>query len=204
MITKLATCTCIAALFLTGAANAEEGFYAGFGFGLTDMESQAEFGGTSEGALPMVALTAGYRAEADRFFYGAEIDADMSLDGNLDYQGTECGDGFANGPYYCEHDATLRLRGVIGTDLTPQLEGFATLGYGVMWGKGAVAGDGSTDNGVNSGVTVSLGLQHMMQKGKLRYELIYDDFGNTGEKPADLYKPDYQAVSLRLMYLMSF
>jgi opacity protein-like surface antigen len=194
----------IAAALCLGTANAaaaQEGFYFGLGVGATSGKSQAEFGGTSKDTYGALGGVVGYRWESTGFFFGAELDGEAALGSKYAYAGVPCALG-ANGPYYCEHTGTLRLRGVVGGSLNANYEGFATLGGAAMSGKGAINPGGLTDKGINTGYTVGLGIQRGLNSGaKIRAEVIYDKLDSTRTKPNGLYVPKYQGTSLKVTYI---
>jgi Outer membrane protein beta-barrel domain len=196
----------ILALALIGAAtgaHAQEGFYAGFGLGYSTMSSdEIGFSARSEAESALLGLTVGYRfAGAGQLFYAVEGDADFS---RAEFTGTggglQCPDG-ADGAYYCTQDATVRLRGLVGTEIGKGWEGFATLGYGVVFGTA------STNSGIpdvtNGGLTYGVGMQRTLGDGMARVELVRDDFGTMMKNPSD-YDATYEATTLKASYIFSF
>lgn len=188
----------VAAILATSAVEAEDGFYAGLGLGAGWGESD---GGDSAGSLGNVGLTLGFRQDMDGFFWGGEIDSDLSFHDLLESSGVSC-DTQAFGPYYCTHDATLRFRGVIGTELMDGLELFGTFGIGVMEGQGAID-ISATDSATTAGFTGSLGVQMDLGPGTLRGEVIYDNFTHNLE-PAAIYTPTWSETSAKVTYLIGF
>ncbi len=184
------------------AATAQQGWYFGIGAGGTSGKSLGEFGGTSKDSYPIIGGVAGYRWEQPNVFFGGELDGELAIGSKYAFGGVPCTGG-ANGPYYCEHNGTLRLRGVIGGSLSGMYEGFATLGVAAMSGKGAISGAGNTDTGVNTGFTVGAGVQRSLNNGgKVRAEVIFDRLDNTTTKPDGIYNPDYEAVSVKVTYIL--
>ena len=193
--------------FFAGAAAAEPTFYLGGGLSFGTATSLPAPGSplsdASTGNPVALGATVGVRGGAGNLFFGAELDADIALSGTMDFGGVTCADGFANAPYFCSQDATVRIRGILGTDLGGY-ELFGTLGYGVMFGQGAINPGGATDAGSVGGVTYGLGIQTDMGAGMVRAELIRDDFNNIITMPDGIYSPTWQNSSLKLSYIMSF
>lgn len=154
----------------------------------------------SEDTYGAIGGTIGYRWDQPTAFFGAEADLDIAFGSDFEASGTECSDG-ATGPYYCEHNATLRLRGVVGAPLGG-FEGFASLGFAAMQGQGATSPT-TTERGVNTGYTFGLGLQNDMGAGKLRYELVYDNLENVSTNPNGGGDPTFESVSLKVTYLFN-
>lgn len=186
-------------LSVAGSTVCADGFYYGAGLSLIASES-TEWDATAEGTYAGFGLTGGYRWDLGKVFVGAELDLDLPLGGELEFDGQSCSDGYAEAPYYCEHAVTSRIRGVIGLPMG-DFEGFGTLGVASVGGTGAVNGDGSSDDAVTAGYTVGLGLQHEISGNTLRYEFIYDKFDDVSVQPADLYEPTLEVYSLKVSYL---
>lgn len=192
----------------TTASQAEDGFYAGFGVGGGWAESFAFSGGggdSSAGVLALLGFTAGVRHDMDNLFVGAEIDGDVSVYDMLENGGLACS-SYATGSYYCSHDATLRARAILGLGITDGVEIFGTAGVGVMGGQ-AATNFTTTELAITSGLTASVGVQVDAGPGKIRGELVYDDFDNNID-PATSgmfdYEPSWSALSAKISYLVSF
>lgn len=181
------------------------GIYIGGGLALGAAFSDAyrDSGGVSEGTLTGFGITAGKRYDAQGFFYGGELDADINLIGEMEQNGVSCSDGFASGPYYCSQAATIRLRAVAGTDIGP-VEVFGTLGYAFMFGQGALGLDGKSDYGINGGLTLGVGIQRQIGQGVFRIEYIRDNLTNNLVSPEAMYAPTWSANSAKISYLWAF
>ena len=179
-----------------------DGPYYGGGLAIYSSKSAEATGSPveSEDVYGAIGATVGYRWDRGTTFFGLEADADIAFNSDFEYANVECSVA-ADGPYYCEHDATLRLRGVIGGPVGA-FEGFASLGVAAMQGQGATSPT-TTDRGVNTGYTVGLGLQNDLANGKMRYEIVYDNFENTTTKPGGIYEPDFESVSFKVSYLFN-
>lgn len=189
---------CAAVLLAGSAVQAEDGFYLGLGGGAGSGQSD---GGDSAGTLGNVGLTFGYRQDMDGFFWGGEIDSDLSFYDNLENSGDPCS-VIAHGPYYCTHDVTVRFRGVLGTELTDGVELFGTFGVGLMEGQGAIDPN-ATDSATTAGFTGSLGAQMDLGPGTIRGEIIYDNFSHNLESAA-IYSPTWSETSAKVTYLIGF
>lgn len=193
---------------LAGPAAAQD-FYWGVGIGITDATSEPNAVTTneSEATFGTLGLTGGFRWDTPTMFYAAEANLDIGLGADFDdaVTGLPC-ETSAAGPYYCSQEATLRLRGLLGTDIGGGYELFGSLGFAAMQGQGAIS-PFAQDRGINSGYTVGVGVQRAMAGGTMhRLELIYDNLSNTIESPTDgitSYDPDYEAVSLNYTFLFN-
>ena len=186
---------------MTGGAVQAEGLYYGLSLSMTEGQSTvpgvpAETNGTY-GAL---GVTAGYQWDLPNGFVAAELNYDVTNGPNLFDTGNSdlCIDR-PSAPFFCGHDNTVRLRGILGTDLG-DLQAFASLGVAQMSGQAATS-PGGRETGKNTGVTFGIGLQQPVKSGTLRYELIVDQFGNVKSSPAGRDR-DFKAVSLRFTYLI--
>lgn len=122
--------------------------------------------------------------------------------------GVLCSTG-AEGPYFCSHDATLRLVGVIGTPFGAGFEGFLSGGLVIVDGKSATT-PFTVANNRNYGLTGGVGLQRDVGQGKIRFEITYDKANNAFNNPPNLvsgspsFEPSYEATSARLSYVINF
>lgn len=178
-----------------------DGLYYGVGIGVTDAESDPKSWTTNTSGATFGTLggTLGYRWDKGGHFWGTEANLDFGLGADFDddVTGLSCKTS-ANGPYYCSQTGTLRLRGLVGTEVGKGMELFGTLGLAAVSGDAA---DNPTtqDPAVNVGLTVGVGLQKQVGKNTHRIELIYDDLSSATTKPVDhpsVYSPEYKAVSL--------
>lgn len=191
------------------AAAADPGFYYGVGLGYSMMESkESDLPGAdaSEEKAGLIGLTLGYRWENASIFYGAELDGDFSFGTDFEnsMSGTPCSVS-ASGPYWCSHDATLRLRGVVGQALPNGLEMFGSLGLAIVFGESAVQ-EIPRDNVASTGFTVGIGVQQPFARGGMgRLELIYDRADNSNGPtlgPGNpVYDPTFEAFTLKATYL---
>ena len=184
-----------------------DGLYYGLGLGVTDAKSEQSVtgGGHSEATFGTLGATLGYRWDRDTYFLGTEANLNLGLGTDFDDSGTgQACKTNANGPYYCSQKAILRLRGMIGSDVGKDVEIFGTLGLAAMVGDGATNAN-TQDRGVNTGVTVGMGLQKQIGRNTHRVELIYDDLSHTVSQPVSHfgtgYSPDYSAVSLNYTFI---
>lgn len=193
--------TAVVAICCAQAALADGPYYGG-GLAIYSSKSQATSGSgpESEDVYGAIGATVGYRWDQPSSFVGLEADLDLAFNSDFEFSGTPCSTA-ASAPYYCEHNATLRLRGVIGAPLGA-FEGFASLGFAAMQGEGATSPT-TTDRGVNTGYTVGLGLQNDVATGKLRYEIVYDNLENVSTNPGGGGDPTFESVSLKVSYLFN-
>lgn len=192
----------VALISASGAAQAGDGFYFGVGAGVSKVDSgTSSFGTESSSAnLTLLSATAGVRKDQGGGFFGGELNGDFSVSGEFtdDVSGDTCAVD-ANGPYYCTHNATVRLRGIAGQTVAPGLELFGTLGLVVVTGTSAT-GNTVQEDVRSTGVTVGVGLQHSYSSGAVgRVELVFDKADNSNEPGG--YQPQYKAFSLVASYL---
>lgn len=182
--------------------SAAQDFYFGAGLGYASASSSEGGGGgaTSEADFGVIGLTVGYRWELAAMFAAAEIDADLSLGAEFS-EGPDACLTDASGPYFCTHDATVRLRGLVGAPVGGGgFEAFASAGLVAVMGTSAIETSDQMDN-TNLGYTIGLGLQRgLAGGGMLRGELIYDRADNSLTEPNG-YDPDFEAVTLKVTYL---
>jgi len=181
-------------------AQSQPGFYAGAGLSYTDAESTAfvVFSERSTGNLAGVSVVGGYVWDQGTWKIGAELDADISIDGAMD--SAFCGTA-ATGEYMCDQTATVRLRGIVATQV-----GAGTL-FGAL-GVGAVFGDFATNTATVasssvSGLSVGAGfIRPFGNNFSLRGELNYDLFDQSNQ-PFGL-SSEWKAISARVMAVRSF
>lgn len=159
------------------SAHAEMTYYLGGGIAYSSADSLPRVGGdptrASSGNLVGLGLTGGMRLDTPSLFYGAEVDADINIGGELNSNrnGLSCADRFADNPYYCSQGATVRARAIFGTSIQ-EYEVFGTVGYAVMSGQAAVQNDGRSEPFTVGGITYGIGAQRAFGAGKLRAEII--------------------------------
>lgn len=191
------------AIILGAQTAVADGLYYGVGLGYSDSTSEPEFGGSSTADYATLGATLGYRWDRSAVFYTAELDVDVPLgEPDLEFDGSTCADG-ANGPYFCSHTITTRLRGLAGTTLSNGAEVFGSLGLATMTGDAAVSPFGDTDLGSAAGVTVGFGTQFVAGSGTVRVELIYDNMDQTVTMPNGNFEPKFEAVSVKASYLFN-
>ncbi|MBW6506940.1 MAG: outer membrane beta-barrel protein [Rhodobacteraceae bacterium] len=200
-ISRLAALAVACTLSYTSTASAEGGFYWGGGFGLSSAESLPAPGfpfGASD-TFPVVGITAGYRVDGANHFWAAEADTDISFGSDfVGNSGSSC-PVYADGPYYCTHNATLRLRGVFGMPINSNYEGFGSVGLVAVRGTSAIGPTVQAD-AVNTGYTLSAGVQRATARGLARAELIYDR-ADTVRTNNGGYAPQYEALTLKISLL---
>lgn len=197
--------------FLLGPAGAlaDSGVYLGVGVSASDARSfpsaAAPSGSDSSGTLGGLSVTLGNRFETGGAFYGVEANADFSLTGHLENGGLSCSDGVASSLYFCDHTATVRLRGLAGTGVgKSDYEVFGTVGYAAMVGEGAIDTTGLTDTGAVSGFTFGFGIQREIIGGRLRAEVVRDRLETSLTKPGGTATPTWEATSVIFSYVMDF
>ncbi|HQU70244.1 MAG TPA: outer membrane beta-barrel protein [Albidovulum sp.] len=203
MRNKRATAILLASSFIPSAASAESGLYYGLGLATRNAWSAEDFGGSSRDTNPAIGFTLGYRADSGAVFFGGELDGEFSLGSDMKPTGGSSCDVGANGPYVCETNATVRLRGIAGTSLGNGTEVFGTAGFVAIVGESAV-NPTEQANVVNRGFTFGVGVQRDFGTGKLRGELIYDRAMKSNEPSSNFgssYDPDLSAVTAKLSYL---
>lgn len=202
MSQKITTSALVALALLAAGPSGADGIYYGVGLGYGSAKSgTGTFGPESSKAdLGLMGLTLGYRFDRPKMFFAGELDSDLHLSGTFHdtVTGNTCAAG-ANGPYYCSHDATVRLRGLVGAPMANGYDVFGSLGLVHVIGTSAT--DTFTHANVGSnGFTVGFGIQHKMQgRGVARFELIYDQ-ANASNGPGG-YTPKYNAVTLKATWL---
>lgn len=199
---KLITAAFLATAFATPAL-AEDGLYYGLGLGYSSMTSTLDsdpLSSSFEGTV--LGVTLGYRRDASSMFYAAEMDSDLGLGQQFSFPPPDstCRNG-AIGPTHCTHDITLRMRGVVGTQVGAY-ELFGSLGAVLVKGTSAVE-EIQVDDVINTGYTVGLGVQRPLGSGTGRLELIYDraDNDNGPKNGLSVYHPNYEAVTLKATFM---
>lgn len=200
--TVLRVMTLAGTTLFANSASAQMSYYGGAGLSYSSASSQSA-SSSSEGDLFGLSLTSGIRFDtSSSIFYGAEIDGEINLSGDLAFTGNglTCADGSAADAYFCDQNATLRLRGLVGTNIGG-FDVFGTVGYGAAHGLGAIDEDGSTQTVVSAGLTYGVGAQTSFGGGTARLEVIRDDFSNNLQGNFD---PEWSATSVKASYLWSF
>ncbi len=183
-------------------ASAQE-FYFGGGLAYTSGTSQSEFGNSSDLDAGMLSLIIGQRFAAGTGFWGWETNADLSFGSETKEStfGAVCSTDGANGPYLCEHKATVRLVGVYGVPVGAGTEVFGSLGVGVMLGDYADSPT-SVESARTYGATAGLGLSRDFGGGlTARGEVIYDSFDRNSQ---EFYDSSYYGTSLRMALIRKF
>lgn len=104
----------------------------------------------------------------------------------------------------------VRLRGVVGKDISGGYKVFGALSFGIVSGEGATDSF-SLDGGTSGGLTAGVGVQHLLTNGaRIRVEAIVDNFTNAIDGPTCTggpiieYAPEYKARSVKASCIMSF
>jgi opacity protein-like surface antigen len=179
-------------------AQAEGGPYAGAGLSFAHAESDVSTVG-SEGDLTALSFVLGNKWIRGNYSYAIELDADVNVSGKLKQDGP-CGVD-ATGPYMCEQDATVRLRGLVGTPLG-DAELFGAVGVGATFGTFAT-GETSTGSGSVYGLSLGAGVNYPIRDGmSVRGEVNYDNFNNADQPFGQ--DSDWESLSVRLMAVFNF
>ena len=179
-------------------AQAEGGPYAGAGLSFAHAESDASAAG-SEGDLTALSFVLGNKWIRGNYSYAIELDADVNVAGKLKQDGP-CGvDAIES--YMCEQDATVRLRGLVGTPLG-DAELFGAVGVGATFGTFAT-GETTTGSGSVYGLSLGAGLNYPVGDGmNIRGEVNYDNFSNADQPLGQ--DSDWESLSVRLMAVFNF
>jgi Outer membrane protein beta-barrel domain len=182
------------------AASAQE-FYYGGGLGYTSGTSILFGTDTSELQTGVVTLVFGQRYAAGNGFWAWETSADLSFGAETDFQGFVCSVDGADGPYLCQHDATLRLVGIYGAPIGQGMEIYGSLGLGALLGDYA-DNSNSVESAMTYGLTVGVGINRDFGNGlTARGEVIYDNFNRDTQ---EFYNSNYQGTSVRVALLRKF
>jgi Outer membrane protein beta-barrel domain len=186
----------------SSSASAQE-FYFGGGLAYTSGTSKSEDGNSSELDAGMLTLILGQRFAAGSGFWGWETSADLSFGSETEESsiGAVCSVDGANGPYLCEHKATVRLVGLYGVPIADGTEVFGSLGVGMMLGDYANSPT-TVESAYTYGATVGLGVNRDFGGGLVaRGEVIYDSFNRDTQ---EFYESDYSGTSLRVALIRKF
>ena len=185
-------------------AQTQPGLYVGGGLSFTSADSTASTNGvsgsgSSTGELFGLSIVSGYLwSGGGTWNFGAELDADFSLNGAID--GASCGSA-ATGAYMCDHKATVRLRGIVTTQVGAGTI-FGALGVGVALGDFA-DGPFTVSSGSVYGASVGVGfVRPIGGNASIRGELNYDMFNNADQFGGQA--SDWSAVSARVMAIFQF
>lgn len=187
---------------LAAGPAAANGFYYGAGLGYSHVKSgTSSFGPqASKADLGILGVTLGYRFDRPTMFFSGELDTDFRLGGDFKDKdsGNTC-DAGASGPYYCSKNTTVRLRGLVGTQVRGGYEVFGSAGVVEVFGTSATSSF-THANVRSTGFTLGLGVQRKLAgTGIGRVELIYDK-ADSSNNPGG-YKPQYNAVTLKATWL---
>lgn len=195
---------CIATCLCTGGATAQDtSTYTGVGLSFANSNSTAITGtGSSDGDLTALSIVLGKKWDRGPLSYALELGADIGFD---DTVAPSVGNGAcgvdADGAYMCSHDGTLRLRGLVGTQLG-DAELFGALGVGAAFGDFATAPT-TIASGSVYGLTVGTGISYPVNDNiSIRGEVHYDYF--TGSDQAGGTESEWDAVSARVMAIFNF
>lgn len=190
----------LALSLFAGQAAFADGPYYGGGLAVYSSSSVSNPGSTAaEDVYAGVGLTAGYRWDQATNFVAIEADGDVTFGSDFERNSVACSDA-AQAPYYCEHNATVRLRGLFGVPIG-NFDGFASAGFAMMNGRLATSPLNRTDAS-NTGYTIGFGLEQDLSGNTIRYELIYD---NLEEKSSGNGNPDvtFESISAKVSYLFN-
>lgn len=180
-------------------AQAGGGPYAGVGLSFAQAESDVSAAVGSEGDLTALSFVLGNKWIRGNYSYAIELDADINMGGTLTPDGP-CGSA-ATGPYMCDQDATVRLRGLVGRPLG-DAELFGAVGVGATFGTFAT-GETTTGSGSVYGLSLGAGVNYPIRDGmSVRGEINYDNFTNA-DQPFEQ-ESDWDALSVRLMAVFNF
>ncbi len=102
----------------------------------------------------------------------------------------------------CEQDSSVRVYALIGKTFG-DYDIYGKLGYGAAFGDFAVSSF-DQESGSIRGQTIAVGAARQVEGyGKVFAELIYDDFGDSGDQPGG-YSSDYNAMGLRIGFTQPF
>lgn len=164
-----------AVLLTASAASAEEGFYIGAGLSYGHMKTALSLASfiSSDDDYASAAVIGGYRKQMGKQFWAAEAQLELPINPELQFAGVPCSAG-AFGPYGCDVDAVLRLRGVYGGDIGKGFELYGSAGFVIISGEGATSPT-TTDSVIMGGVSFGLGLQKALTPTlKVRGEVNHD------------------------------
>jgi outer membrane protein with beta-barrel domain len=168
----------IALVFTTGAAFAasDEGFYGGVGLSYGTMKAslnEAPGVVSSSDNYSTVTVIGGYRKQMNKRFWATELQLEFPINDELAFAGAPCST-VAIGPYGCEVDALIRLRGVLGGEIGNGFELYGAAGLVFVKGAGATS-PGTTDSVTTGGISFGIGLQKAFTPSlKLRGEINHD------------------------------
>jgi hypothetical protein len=174
------------------------------GGGLAYVSGESDYGvpaDTADLSAGAGSIILGSRYELANGFWAVEGNADLSLGAGTEAAGGGVCGVSANGPYLCEHKATVRLVGIYGFETASGLEIFGSLGYGIVYGDFA-DNTASVGSGHVGGATVGIGVSQPMGGGAIRGEIIHDRFTSANQSGG--YESDYTATSARVSYIMKF
>ena len=162
-------------VFTTGAASAQDGFYVGAGLSYGHMSTALSTTNfvKSNDDYGSVTVIGGYRKQVENRFWALEAQLEVPISPELESFGVPCSVA-ATGPYGCDIDGVLRLRGVHGGDIGNGLELYGTAGFVLVSGDGATSPT-TTDSVMTGGFSFGVGLQKAITPTlKLRGEINHD------------------------------
>ena len=199
-------CLALALLVVAGAtasvAQSSPRYYYGLGLGYSDFESVVtSFGGSaSEGQTTTLSAVFGAEWQGNTSFYGYEADLDYGLSGETSQGGVTCAT-FADAPYLCDYTATVRLRGIYGTDFGGT-KVFGALGVGGVFGDFATSPTTQASGSVY-GLTAGVGAYFPVSDSmNVRGEVIYDNFTNADQTGG--YESEFTGMSVRVTAMFAF
>jgi hypothetical protein len=195
----------IASLWLVAGSvvSQDAGPYTGVGLSFANGTSTAQTGtGASDGNVTGLSVVLGNKWDRGGLSYAVELGADVALDSSVSpvAPSGDCGDD-ADGAYMCSQDATVRLRGLIGTQLG-EAEVFGAMGIGAAFGDFATD-TSSVGSGSVYGLTFGTGVTYPVNDSlSIRGEVNYDYF--TGPDQRDGTDSEWDALSARVMAIFNF
>lgn len=189
---------------MAGGAIAQDSVsYTGVGLSFSNGTSTAVTGtGSSDSEIASLSFILGKKWDNGQLSYGVELGADIGLDTSATpVAGAGACGVDAVGAYMCSPDATLRLRGLVGTQLG-DAELFGALGVGATFGDFATTAT-TIGSGSVYGLTVGTGVSYPVSNNvSIRGELNYDYF--TGSDQPGGTESEWDALSARVMAIFNF
>ncbi|KAB7610419.1 outer membrane beta-barrel protein [Amylibacter sp. SFDW26] len=211
---KIISTVLCAALLSATPVYAADGFYFGGGASLTKSRAGVEqLAGilSSKDDFVSGVLLGGYRKQLGNNFWATEVQLEFpssSFENN--FFGPSIGCSPATGPFVCELDTVLRLRGVYGGEISEGLELYGTAGLVYVTGDAATSPT-TVDSFSSFGFSFGFGLQkELVQSWKLRGEVNYDSATNNlsegtgGLNPPGCCGHDVEQMSLQVSIIKAF
>ncbi len=202
----------VAGVVLTaGAASAEDGYYIGAGLSYGHMSAAFSLATAlkSNDDYGSVALIGGYRKQVENRFWALEAQLEIPINPELEFAGVPCSVA-AIGPYGCDVDGVLRLRGVHGGYIGNGFELYGTAGFVLISGEGATS-PATTDSVMAGGISFGIGLQKAITptlkiRGEINHDLAKIGLGEAsgGLNPPGCCDVNFTQTSLQISLVKSF